>query len=387
MDIERLKKIVEDDHLNLLDVKPKNATELSEEDRLAESFFEIVNFYRAYHREPEKSPSNMQEAQLAMRLEAIRENPEKIKMLLDLDEFDLLIPEQPPESIDDLLKEDTLGLLDSDPSNIFTLRHVSQTKKNEAEFVAKRKPCPNFNQFEPIFKQCQIDLKTGTRTLFQTVREDQITAGRFYVLSGVLMYLAKVGKDRRKLGRRDPRLHCVFENGTESNMLFRSLIKSLMSDGYCVSDHKDQIMQEMNAVSDEDAETGFIYILQSLSSDPEIIALKNLYKIGFSTISVEERIKNAADDPTYLMAPVQIIKTFRCFNLNPQKLELLLHRFFGKACLEVDVFDHQKKRHTPREWFNVPLPIIEETIKLIISGKIINYQYDHQAELIIPKQH
>jgi hypothetical protein len=62
--------------------------------------------------------------------------------------------------------------------------------------------------------------------------------------------------------------------------------------------------------------------------------------------------------------------------MNPQKLELLLHNVFGKVCLNVDIFDLEGNRHTPREWFVAPLNVIEEAIKLIISGEIVNYKYD-----------
>lgn len=75
---------------------------------------------------------------------------------------------------------------------------------------------------------------------------------------------------------------------------------------------------------------------------------------------VEERIKNSTEDPTYLMAPVKIISTFECYNLNPQKLEQLLHNFFGESCLNIDIYDKHGKRHTPREWFIAPFEVIEK---------------------------
>ena len=200
-----------------------------------------------------------------------------------------------------------------------------------------------------------------------------------------MMYLARIGEDAKKTRRKDPRLYCVFENGTESNMLFRSLIKMLLTDGRCVTEHEDRLMDDLNNISEEDAQTGHIYVLKSLSTYPDITSVKDLYKIGFSTVPIEERIKNAEDDPTYLMAPVHVVETFECFNLNPQKLELLLHRFFGKVCLEVDVFDKAGKRYTPREWFIAPLPVVEEAIELIISGEIVDYKYDAGARMIAAK--
>ena len=123
--------------------------------------------------------------------------------------------------------------------------------------------------------------------------------------------------------------------------------------------------------------------MKSKSNKPEIKDIKHLYKIGFSTTTVEERIKNAAQEPTYLMAEVRIIMTYKCFNMNTHKLELLLHNFFGSSCLNVDVFDSLGNRHTPREWFIAPLDIIEQAVQLIISGEIVKYRYDGEKEEIV----
>lgn len=129
----------------------------------------------------------------------------------------------------------------------------------------------------------------------------------------------------------------------------------------------------------------FIYILKSKSDKPEIKEIENLYKIGFSKIAVEDRIKNASQEPTYLMSDVRIITAYKCYNMNPHKLEQLLHVFFGSSCLNIDVFDNQGQRHTPREWFIAPLDVIEQTIKLIINGDIIKYRYDNKIENIVFK--
>ncbi len=380
MDADKLRELIEDDDLGLLDVKPMRAA-MTEAERQAEEFFEVADFYREHRREPKNDLANMQEARLAMRLNGLRMNPEKAKALFDLDEFGLLVPVKAPESIDDIFEDDVLNLLGDDDDDIFNLRHVPKNIESP-DHIAIRKPCVDFDRFEPLFKQCHAELRSGKRKLCQTVREDQISKGQFFILSGVMMYLAEIGKDSKKKRRKDPRLHCVFENGTESDMLFQSLIKALYVDGRCVSENEDRLMDDLSNITDDDGKTGNIYVLKSLSTNPEIAALRDLYKIGFSTVPVEERVKNAADDPTYLMAPVHIVETFECFNLKPQKLELLLHKFFGKVCLEVDVFDRSGKRFTPREWFIAPLPIIEEAIELIISGEIINYVYDDELRMI-----
>lgn len=386
MDKETLQKLIEDDDLGLLAIKPAQTASQSPEERLIEKFYKIADFYRLHDREPRKDPENMQEAQLAMSLEGIRSSHENIATLQALDEFKLLEPPVPPESLEDALADDDLGLLDDSESadSIFNLKHVPE-RIDLPEFVAQREKCEDFEEYEELFKSCQNDLRSGKRQLLQFANEQQIETGQFFVLKGIMAYVAKVGEKENKGGKVNARLRCIFENGTESAMLLRSLARELYKDGRRVTEHEDRLIDTMQEISADDQQTGYIYVLRSLSSKEDISNKKDLYKIGYSSGSVEERIKNAEEDPTYLMAPVQIVTTFECFNLNPQKLELILHKFFAEVCLEVDVFDSTGKRHTPREWFIAPLPVIEEAIRLIISGEITGYRYDARTKLIRKK--
>ena len=163
-------------------------------------------------------------------------------------------------------------------------------------------------------------------------------------------------------------------------MLKRSVEKILYENGKVVTDNLDNInegfLESFNAITDDDQEAGYIYVLKSKSTNPDISSIKNLYKIGYSRTEVTDRIKNADKEPTYLMAPVEYIAGWKCYNMNTQKFEQLIHNFLGSSCLEIDVFDEKGKRHTPREWFIAPLEIIEQAIALIISGDIVNYKYD-----------
>ncbi len=168
-------------------------------------------------------------------------------------------------------------------------------------------------------------------------------------------------------------------------MLLRSLSAELYKHGRRVSENEDGLFGGSQGITEEDKETGFIYVLRSLSNDPKINSISNLYKIGYSNVPVEERTKNAEQEPTYLMAPVKIISVFTCYNVNPQKLEQLIHNFFGKVCLNFDIFDKNGVRHTPREWFIAPLDVIEDAIEFIITGDIVNYRYDAEKELIVTK--
>lgn len=172
---------------------------------------------------------------------------------------------------------------------------------------------------------------------------------------------------------------------TESDMLLRSLSAELYKHGRRITELEEKLLDAYKNILSEDEETGFIYILKSKSDKPEIKSIENLYKIGFSKILVRERIKNADQEPTYLMAQVSIVSIFKCYNMNPQKLEQLLHNFFGRSCLNIDVYDKKGQRHTPREWFIAPLSVIEEAIHFILNGAIIDYKYDSDRQIIVAK--
>jgi hypothetical protein len=302
-----------------------------------------------------------------------------------LDKYGLLKTEKKEiKSIDDIFGDDSLDILDGDSEGLFVFKHTPK-ETTMPDYIASRKPCKDFNKFESLFKKCQSDLANKKRRLYSFKNEQQIAKEHFFVLKGILLYVAQVGKKFNEKGKVNARLRCIFDNGTESDLLLRSLSAELYKDGRRVAENEDKLLGGLRVISDDDNETGFVYILKSLSSDPNIQNITNLYKIGYSNIPVEERIKNAEQEPTYFMAPVRIVSTFQCYNLNPQKFEQLVHNFFGKTCLNFDIFDVKGNRHTPREWFIVPLETIEEAIEFIISGEIVDYRYDTEREIIVGK--
>jgi hypothetical protein len=381
VDREELLKLIADDELGLLKVKAKTAV-ATPDDRLVASFQSINQFVRENGREP--GPGNgVQEHQLFSRLKAIRENKDKIQALANLDEHNLLDKEvKEIKSIADVFADDDLGILDDAAESIFSLKHVPK-ETTMPDYIARRKPSKDFGEFEHLFKACHADLVAGKRRLLPFAQEQQIEKGLFFVLKGILVYIADVGEREMVDGKRNARLRCIFENGTESDMLLRSLSAELYKDGRRVSEHDDKLLAGFDNITNEDEETGYIYVLKSRSTRPEIQSIKYLYKIGFSRIPVEERIKNAEQEPTYLMAPVSLVTAYRCYNLNPQKLEMLLHTFFGSACLDIDVYDAAGKRYVPREWFVAPLDIIEQAIHFLLSGEIVNFRYDPEKQIIV----
>ncbi|MCP4118792.1 MAG: GIY-YIG nuclease family protein [Desulfobacteraceae bacterium] len=396
---KELEAILKTDPLGLLKIKPKASSAISADERLVASFEEINAFFKEHNREPEES-RDIRERKLYSRLKGLRETPEKAVTLIEFDAFDLLGDVkifEPKEinTVDNVLEDDVLGLLgdgdsteESDPNDIFNLRNIPKSI-NVPDYIAKRKPCKEFGQFEPLFKQNHVELTSKKKVLRSFISERQIKPGTFFILQGMMVYVANVGqKELRSYGNVNARLYCVFENGTESNMLLRSLAAAFWKDEnsrQIVTADQMDLFNESERPAGEDKATGYIYILRSLSEDPNIEKIKDLYKIGFSRQPVKQRIQNAVQEPTYLMADVMIITEFETFNLNPQKLEKLLHRFFAEACLNLDVFDSDGKRYTPREWFIVPLHIIETAIRLLINGEIINYRYDSLEQEIVGK--
>lgn len=392
-----LDEIFNSDPFGLLEVKPANNGKKSPDERLSSSFMEIEDFFEKNRREPEPNTANVAEFQLYSRLKNLRDDPEKLALCEPLDSYGLLKAEKKEiNTIDDIFNDDSLGILEGDPEGLFVFNHTpKEDTRAQADYVANRKPCKKFDAYEPLFHKIQQELASGARKLI-TFSELNLTVGNFYVLNGILLYLEKADLDRTKQDyrsglriRKDGRTRCIFENGTESNMLYRSLYKALLDNGRTVTrtpqEEADELTQNAATITGEDKETGFIYILSSLGSNPDIKEIANLYKIGYSTIPIEERVKNAVQEPAYLMAPVKVLATFRCYNLNPQKFEQLIHNFFGKVCLDIDIFDTSGKRHMPREWFIVPIEVIEQAIELIISGEIIDYRYDEVQEIIIRK--
>lgn len=393
---EELASILASDPLGLLDTKPKVSSVMSADERLLASFEEINAFVKEHGKEPEAS-RDMNERKLYSRLKGLREDTVKAAALMEFDTFNLFACVKTPvakgiNTIDDVLLDDVLGLLgdsildEADPNDIFKLRNVPK-KLDMPEQIARREPCKDFDVYEHLFKQCHIDLVSGENKLRPFTGEQQIAVGHFFILHGIMVYVAEVGDKEKKRGKVNARLRCIFENGTESNMLLRSLARELYKDetGRRVIKACEDFFSESEQVTHEDKATGYIYILRSLSDDTKIKEIESLYKVGFSSQPVKQRIKNATQEPTYLMADVKLLSEFQTYNLNPQKLELLLHTFFAESCLNIDVFDNEGKRHTPREWFIAPLHAIETAVKLLINGEIVNYRYDNNNQEIIER--
>ena len=258
--------------------------------------------------------------------------------------------------------------------------------KKKPDYVAQHKPCENFQDYKPLFAKVHQELKEGKRTLLKINKTATLAAGRFYLVSGQMLLLEQIGELKKSSNfLPDARTRCIYENGTESDILLQTLRKSVVGDGYVVSELQEEADSHFFSNSDiatDDHVTGYIYVLSSLSDDPAVKAEKNLYKIGFTTNDVEQRIANAENEPTYLMAPVKIVATYKVVNLNSQKFEDLVHQLLMAVQYQVVVYDEKGIAHQPQEWFIVPLPVVDVMIKKIMDGSIVGYAYNPQQECL-----
>lgn len=390
---DKLSEIFESDLLGLLAVDDPKATPVSTQDsRLIDSFQEISDFYEINQRCPELG-DDIGEYRLASRLAAIKKDPKKVKTLLPYDYYNLLEREETKSvSVEELISDDPLGLLngDDEANSIYTLSHVKPSERLRPDYIAHRKVCKDFDLYEEAFQRIHDDLEHGRRRLVE-FKEGDLHEGCYYVLRGVVLYLEQNLAVKQKIEyksgakvRREGRTRCIFDNGTESSMLYRSLGKALKLDGFCISDLIEKNASSVS-IDSTDVQNGYIYVLRSLSRAPQIRSIRNLYKIGYCSGDVTTRIKNAVHEPTYLMNDVEVMLTVRCYNLDVPYLEASIHSFFSNVNVYFGVRDDEGIMHYPKEWFTVPLNIIEEAIPLIVDKKIDSYRYDKNLQMIIQK--
>lgn len=382
----------------LLNVKPRQAKALDANAR-ARAQFEEVNVFIdrngfAPGQGPEGRKVGVMERSLQARLRACVENSELAGALAEIDRHGLLSnagTKSAPASLEELLDSDDPLL--SDPNDgIFELRHAKGSPARP-DMVSEREPCRDFDKFKPLFDKAAAELASGVRKSMLFANEQEIEAGGFFILNGVMVYVAEVRDPHIRNGKRNARLRLIFDNGTEGQNLLRSLATQLYKDpnGRRISDPNagplfgSEKAVEVLPAQAQDRVTGLIYVVKSLSTLPEIARLDgSLFKIGFTTGTLETRLRGVEDDPTFLMAPVKPVMSYQAINLNANAFERLVHHFFGEARLDIEVKDRFGKAIKPREWFLLPLSIIEQAVPLIVDGSILRYRYDHRSCAIVP---
>ena len=362
------------------------------EERIIAGFEEIQRFVETHGRTPHHGENrDIFERIYAVRLDRLRALGECCSLLAPLDRQGLLtgaevVPAAPVESMDkdELLAElaDAAGT-----SDITELRHVrTSDEKRAAEEIANRQKCEDFDRFKPLFRQIQKEIESGVRQTRPFELKAEIRPGSWFIVGGQKAYVADMGEVfTNAQGRTDARLRVIFDNGTESNMLMRSLQRAL---------HKDEAGRRItdpvagplfsDQYAEDDQAAGTIYVLRSKSEHPVVAANRELiHKIGVTNMPIEQRISGARLQPTFLMADVEVVATYELYNISRTKLERLIHRVFDPARLDIEIKDRFGQPVVPHEWFLVPRFVIDEAVEKIKAGTISNFRYDPKLASLV----
>ena len=370
----------------------KQLSRTPREERIVAGFEEISRFAEEHGQPPQHGEDlDIFERLYAVRLDRIRDLQECRDLLAPLDEQGLLANTPAPSASDsDDLDDDALLAelgVEVAKSPLTELKHVRSTaEKKAADEVANREKCEDFATFKPLFEQVQKELDSGLRETRPFEMKAEIEKGRFFIVSGQKAYVADKGETiTNEQGRTDARLRVIFDNGTESNMLMRSLQRALNKDdaGRRITDPSAGPLFSDQTIDGDEA-SGTIYVLRSKSDHSLVAENRDLvHKIGVTNMSVEKRIAGAHLQPTFLMANVEVVATYELYNINRTKLENLIHRIFEPARLEIEIMDRFGRPVIPREWFLVPIFAIKDAVERIKDGTISGYVYDpKQARLV-----
>jgi hypothetical protein len=299
----------------------KNGARSLRDERIIAGFEEIQLFVREHGRAPQHGEDrDIFERLYAIRLDRLCSLKECRSLLNPLDHQGLL-SEGEASSIEESMNEDELlaeleGAAGS--SYITELRHVrTSAEKRAAEEVANRQKCEDFDRFRPVFHQIQKEIDSGIRETRPFELKAEIERGSFFIVGGQKAYVAEMGEIfTNAQGRTDARLRVIFDNGTESNMLMRSLQRAL---------HKDEAGRRItdpvagplfsDQYAEDDQAAGTIYVLRSKSDYPVVAANRDLvHKIGATNTSVDQRIAGARLQPTFLMADVEVVATYELYS-------------------------------------------------------------------------
>jgi hypothetical protein len=362
------------------------------EERIIAGFEEIQRFVEKHDRAPQHGEDrDIFERLYAVRLDRLRTLEECRSLLAALDHQGLLtgaeiVPAASEESMDeDELLAELGGAAGS--SDITELRHVrTSADKRAAEEIANRQKCEDFDRFNPLFEKVQKEIESGLRQTRPFEAKAEIQPGSWFIVGGQKAYVAEMGEVfANAQGKSDARLRVIFDNGTESNMLMRSLQRALHKDeaGRRVTDPAaGPLFSDQYAEHDQAA--GTIYVLRSKSEHPVVAANRDLiHKIGVTNIDVNQRIAGARLQPTFLMADVEVVATYDLYNIGRTKLEKLIHRVFDPARLDIEIKDRFGQPVVPREWFLVPLFVIDEAVEKIRDGTISNFRYDPKSASLV----
>ncbi len=370
-----------------VEAEPKKKVARSpREERIIAGFEEIQRFVEEHGHAPQHGEDrDIFERIYATRLDQIRRQKECRELVSEFDHQGLLGTETvklegDTESLDDEELLAQLGVEAVADNDITQLKPVKpRAEIRAAEEIASRTKCEDFDKFAPIFEAVQKELDSGYRVTKPFQEKADVRPGDLYILSGQKVLVAEVGEEFvTDYNRRDCRLRVIYDNGTESDILLRSLQRALHKDpaGRRIIETAAGPLFEDEADTNDTA-SGTIYVLRSQSDHPMVAKNREIiHKIGVTGGDVKKRIANAENDPTFLLAPVEIVATYELYNINRVKLEKLLHRFFESARLDIQIKDRFGKPVVPREWFFVPMFVVDQVVEKLREGSLGDFYYD-----------
>ena len=288
----------------------------------------------------------------------------------------------PAEDMNDLELLEALGVEEATPE-MTQLKHVRPRaeKKAAADEIARSQRCDDFERFMPVFESVQGEVDAGLRQIIKYKDAADYKVGDMFIVNGQKALVAAMNDEFvTEYNRTDKRLRVIYDNGTESGVLLRSLQRALNRDSNSrrILDPDATLLPLFSdQVGEGDVETGHIYVLRSKSDNPYIAEHREMiHKIGMTKGGIKARLSGATKDPTFLLADVEVVASYTLSNINPAKLENLLHSFFAEARLDVTLRDRFGEAVTPREWFMLPLGVIEQAIDLLCRGELEHFHYD-----------
>jgi len=380
------------EELSEFEVPDKVGGRSPREERIIAGFEDVQRFVSEHGRAPlHGEDRDIFERLYAVRLDRLRASAECRAILASIDHEGLLGAGAAPENADaDMSVDELAEALEGVDGGveINELRHVrAAADKRAAEEIANREKCEDFELFRPLFEKVQAELGTGVREARQFKRDTDILPGQFFILGGQKAYVHELGPEfETPEGRTNRRMRVIFDNGTESNALLRSFQRAL----YKPENHGRRITEPAagplfaDSADDDDLASGTIYVLRSKSSHPVVAAHRDIvHKIGVTSGDIKRRVSSASLDPTFLMADVEVVATYELFNISRRKFEALIHRVFDTARLDIEITDRFGNPVVPREWFLVPLFVINEAFERIKDGSITDYIYDPASAALV----
>ena len=323
--------LAEEDELGLLDVRIRaRAARTPDRERDAQLVEQVNGFFERKGRVPSPEAADHDEMRLGVIWKRLADKG-PAEDLMDVDRNSLLSGgplaltaepppperdwrEEPdedevPASLDDIFDDEELDVSEA----LTTIRHVTPAEDrlvpdHRAEFY----PCHDFDRFREMFAQTQAALESGEREV-RTINfneEVRVDEGSLFIRKGLLTYVAEKAEMTARAGKRDHRLRIIFSNGMESDPLLSSFRKALADDATARAIHRHGLgAMDPDWEADRIDLTGTVYVVRSKSKDPAIAEVSGiLLKIGVTTQEVRRRIADARNDPTFLLAPVELGK-------------------------------------------------------------------------------